>query len=303
MTPAPPDILIAGAHDFLAPYLYEAAVSYFRGSVWMLGTGRLAGIPVDLSREIPKLPVPMNNVFYADGTDETHLDASAALRAARNLTAALSTHPPMSLVYISSVAVYGVNVGENLPESTPLNPATSFGRAKLEVERYFGEWCRANGVVLTVLRVAPVVGTGMGGSLRETVNRIYRATYRHIAADEARVSVVHAVDVAAAAMLISGHAGVFNVTDGIDPTRHDLAEALSARLDHKRVYTFPLRKLKILARVGDFLPVTGYNTPRLREQMSTLTFDSTQLRTAIPAFVPHSVTRYLTTHVYDSSSL
>lgn len=303
MTPSQPNALIAAAPDFIAPYLYDAAVSALpEWNIWMLGTGPLAGIPVDLAVESVTLPAPMDVVIYADGTDSSHLDPVKAMPAVRNLTASLAAAPPRSMVYISSAAVYGLTRGEAVGEDAPLHPATPYAQAKCDVEKYLTDWCREHKVTLAILRPAPVVGTGMGGPIRDIVNRIYRATYRHIAGDEARMSVVHAVDVARAAVMLAGHSGVFNITDGVDPTRHDLAEALCSRLDRKRVYTLPLGKLKIMARIGDYLPVTGYNTSRLDAQLSTLTFDSSRLRSELPGFEPVSVTEYLTTHVYDDTS-
>lgn len=299
------NILIAGTHDFVTPYLYRAASEHFGSdtNVWMLGTGPLAGISVDLATVSPSLAAVMELVIYADGSDSSHLDCKTAEMSARNLLEALEAHPPRAFVYISSVEVYGCEAAEAVAETKKPVPSTPYGKEKLSVEKLIADWCDARAVPLSILRPAPVVGTGMGAQLRQTVNRIYRGTYRHIAGDEARCSVVHAVDVARVATLIPGHAGVFNLTDGVDPTRHALAEALCSRLERKRIFTLPLKKLKIMARIGDILPVTGYDSRRLRAQLSTLTFDSSRLAAALPGFTPVSVTDYLVTHVYDSDSL
>ncbi len=305
MTPTAANILIAGTHDFVSPYLYRAAREAFPAEtrIWMLGTGPLAGIPVDLSTDTVELPEKMDFVIYTDATDSSQSDPARLKPMADNLTASLRQAPPRAMVYVSTAGVYGVTSGEGITEQAAPSPATPFDQAKLAVERQLTDWCRENGVTRAILRPAPVVGTGMGGELRTMVNRIYRATYRHVIGDDARMSVVHATDVAAAAVMLLGTAGIYNVTDGIDPTRHDLAEALCSRLDRKRIYALSPKRMKLLARIGDWLPVTVYNTKRLKQQTSTLTYDSSLLRSTLPEWHPSSVTDYLVNHIYDASSL
>lgn len=298
------NFLITGAHDFMAPYLYKEIVDNHSEptDVWMLGTGELAGVKVDLSVESPKLPVAMDCVVHADGTDSGSFNAMTALDQARNLARALQTAPPRAMVYISSAIVYGIDSGENITEDYDAVPSFTDARAKRDVEGFLTRWCTENGVSLAILRPALVVGTGMGGELRRLVNRIYRGTYRHVAGNEARVSVVHAVDLARAARLAMGHDGVWNVTDGVDPTKHDLVEALAWRLKHKRVYTLSESKARLLARIGDYIPVTGFTRESLKVELSTLTLDGRRLNESL-GLVPVSVTEYLLTHQYDDSSL
>ncbi len=298
------NILITGAHDFMAPYLYRefSENQPEPADVWMLGTGDLAGVRVDLSIESPVLPVAMDYVVHVDGTDSGSFDAQTALDEVRSLAQSLQQRAPQAIVYISSAIVYGINNGEDISEEHTVVPAQRDARAKRDVEGFLTRWCNENGVSLAILRPALVVGTGMGGELRRLVNRIYRGTYRHVSGNEARVSVVHAVDLARAARLALGHTGVWNVTDGVDPTRHDLVEALAWRLKHKRVYSLSESKARLLARIGDYLPVTGFTRESLKGEFSTLTFDSRKLRD-VTGLEPVSVTTYLRTHHYDDSSL
>lgn len=300
------DILVTGAADFMAPYLYDALRKAMPDDVdiWMLGTGDRAGIGVDLTAGSVTLPAVMSAVIHCDASDSSvaDYDPAGALQAVRDLTEALTVAPPSCMVYLSSVDVYGVFRGEGIDETADCDPTTSFGRAKRDVEEYLAEWCDSHGVKLAVLRPAMIVGTGMGGALRRLVNRIYRATYRHVAGNEARVSVVHATSVADAVVSALGLHGVWNVTDGVDPTRHDLAEALAWRLDNKRIYTVSASKARLMARIGDYIPVTGFTSRSLDTELSTLTFDGGKL-VAETGFEPVSVTHYLRNHRYDESSL
>lgn len=300
------DILITGADDFMAPYLYEAVKASVPDDVniWMLGTGERAGVKADLDAGAVVLPAPVDVVFYCDATDSsaTGYDPGSATRRACNLMASFGSRRPSAIVYLSSVEVYGAGQGENINENTECEPVTPFSMAKHDVEEYLSGWCRDNNVALALLRPAMTVGTGMGGELRRLVNRIYRATYRHVAGNEARVSVVHATSLADAAVAVMGRTGVWNVTDGDNPTRHDLAEAFAWRLDNKRIYTVSASKARLLARIGDYIPVTGFTSASLAALQSTLTFDGSKLRDDT-GFTPTPVTYYLRNHRYDESSL
>ncbi|MDE6086038.1 MAG: hypothetical protein K2G40_06525, partial [Muribaculaceae bacterium] len=96
--------------------------------------------------------------------------------------------------------------------------------------------------------------------------------------------------------------GVWNITDGTDPLRRDLVEALAWRLRHKRVYSISPKHARILARIGNLLPFTGFSMASLQAQLSTLTFDGSSF-CRLTGFSPVSVTNYLQTHDYNDSSL
>lgn len=307
------DVLISGADDFLAKYLYRAIADRIgadgqpgQSRVWMLGSGDSAGIRADMAVGPIVMPAAMQVVVHCDGTDmdSAGLDEDIELARVRNLTASLQNDCPDVFIYISSVAVYGSRPVQYADENARVASDSSYGRAKIAVETYLRRWCDEVGTVLYILRPAMVVGTGMQGELRSLVNRIYRGTYRHVSGNEARVSVVHAstlADVVAVLMYLRD-GGVYNVTDGYDPSRHDLAEALAWRLDHKRIYTVPLSKARLLARIGDYVPVTMFTTRMLEREMASFTFDSHAIfeHTGVK---PDAVTDYLRNHIYDESSL
>ena len=111
---------------------------------------------------------------------------------------------------------------------------------------------------------------------------------------------VHATDVAAAIAHI--HAGalngsgtaVFNLTDGANPTLHDLAEALAFRMDEKRISNLSTRPQQLIAR---FLYGDKY-----RRWTTERTFDGSAACRAL-SLTPTPVCDYLRTHVYDQDIL
>lgn len=208
---------------------------------------------------------------------------------------------PANMVLLSSTAVYGRDRGEDYDEDTPQTPTSLDEMRASDVERVVSDRAIECGICLTVLRMPPIVGTGMTGILRKLVNGIYRGSLTHIEGNEARVSVVHAVDVARAARLTARKGGVYNVTDGVSPTVHDLMEALAFRLDDKRIFTVSPKRARRIAWLGRIIP-QAFN-PRMLEWMTTtLTFSSERIAQTVD-FKPHSVVEYLRTHDYDDNSL
>lgn len=151
-----------------------------------------------------------------------------------------------------------------------------------------------------ILRAAPIVGTGMTGKIRRLAEEIYKARFFHFPGNEARKSVVHATDVARAATFLAttelpgSLKTVLNITDGVDPSLHDIAEALAFRMCNKRISTLSTKPQQ---KIGRFLygkRYAYYTTDEL--------FDSTALRKILP-FEPAAICEYLGTHVYDETSL
>lgn len=155
----------------------------------------------------------------------------------------------------------------------------------------FDDFCRDRRLPVTVLQSPCIVGTGMRGLPRRIAAGIYKGSYVHIACNEARVSVVHATDVARAAAMAAGTSGTFNLTDLTDPTVHDLAEALSWRLGQKRIFTIAPRWARLWLGSHFYTQLTTSRT--IPETFSHLFTD----------FTPVSVTEYLKNHIYDEQSL
>lgn len=144
-----------------------------------------------------------------------------------------------------------------------------------------------------VIVVPEIVGTGMQGVTRELAEDVAAGRFFAIRDfDYPRIRVVHAVDIAAAALEAAEKRtpGVWSLDDGETPTLNALADALAFRMKGKRLYALP-RKWAMLFGVG--------RRWRRYEQRAA----------AHPSFAeafgfrPTSVCEYLRTHVYDENSL
>ena len=148
------------------------------------------------------------------------------------------------------------------------------------------------GVPVLRLDLPHVIGTHMTGLPREMVNAIGRGTFFHIPGITRHINTVHAADVASACALLAGENGHYTLTDGSYPTADDLAEALAARIDGKRILTMNPR----LAR--------WFYGRRTLDERST-----DEERIYIPQILtergwrPTPVCDYLRTHIYDETSL
>lgn len=192
-------------------------------------------------------------------------------------------------------AVIILGNGGTLPESISCRSVVAISSATgtdTEAEATVTEAAKRLGAPLAILRPAEIIGTGMTGLPRDIVNRIYRGTFFHIAdANEPRISVIHALDVARAATVAAGHEGIFTLSDGSDPTLKELAEALSHRLGHKRIYSLSGRKARMLARLFPSIIISGDRKVNMTD--SPLFAD----------FRPLTVTDYLTNHHYDENDI
>lgn len=143
----------------------------------------------------------------------------------------------------------------------------------------------------TVLFCPNIVGTGMTGLPMDFAQRIARGSFYHLGNNEARLSTIHATDVAKAVRLSAGAPGQFTVTDCADPTYRDFAEALAWRINHKRILTLNSRWVNWII------------SPSLRRIITTdSVVDGNEFARQF-GFEPTPVTQYLRTHVYDDESL
>ncbi len=151
----------------------------------------------------------------------------------------------------------------------------------------------------TIIRLPYVVGTGMTGLLMEIVRMIKRGTMFHIKDNTARTSVIHALDVARIAIATAETGGDFTVTDLTSPTWHDIIEALSVRVDHKRIPTLNSRWGRYAAMVG---PLIGGPD---REMLRTITSDYTLTSNLPNQYCTGiiNVADYLSNHEYDETDI
>lgn len=272
-------------------------------NITTLGLDSNNNIVCDLANIQPTFYSTFSMVVHAAGVTNEANAVSVNYNGTVNLCNSLSQTPPQHFVYISSVQVYGCSQGQDFDETTPTYPITQYGISKLKAEQYLQQWCARHNVVLTILRPALIMGTGMKGTLKSMVKSISNGYYFHIKGNDAHRSIVHAIDVAKAAHLLAPIGGIYNLTDNIHPSVHDLAEAIASRIGGKRIYTLPSWAINMVAHIGDILgKLVPLNTKRLSQLTSTLTFDSSLISRTID-WKPLNVTHYLQHHQYTDQDI
>lgn len=299
-TSATPTILITGAQGMLGRFLCN---EYIDCKVTTLGLDSANDIACDLAGGKPALDSRFDTIIHAAGSTCNEQAIEVNLNGTINLCKALINNPPRQFVFISSVQVYGIDSREDIDESTPANPTTLYGSSKLQAEQYLTQWCNSHNVVLSILRPALIMGTGMKGTLLSMIKGISDGYYFHIKGNDARRSIVHAKDVAKAARLIAPIGGTFNLTDNTHPTVHDLAEAIAHRIGGKRIYTLPRWCVNLAASMGDIMGGKApLSSKKLQQLTTTLTFNSDAISKAID-WSPVNVADYLRNHQYTDNDI
>jgi nucleoside-diphosphate-sugar epimerase len=115
-----------------------------------------------------------------------------------------------SIIYLSTVGVYGDRGGEWVDEETPANPGSARNRARLEAERAWQQLGACRGTAVAVLRLAGIYGPG-----RNALIQIAHGNARRIVKAGQIFNRIHVDDIAQAidAAFARTAAGVFNVAD------------------------------------------------------------------------------------------
>ncbi len=197
----------------------------------------------------------------------------------QNLLTALEKNPPKAIVFISSVAVYGLNQGLLIDENAPLNAQDPYGLSKIQAEQIMQEWCSKKKVTCTILRLPLLVGENPPGNLGAMIKGIKKGYYFNIAGGYAKKSMVMASCVAKAIEKVAPIGGIYNLTDGYHPNFKELSLNISKQLNKKQPANIPNWLAIFLAKGGDLLGKKfPFNSYKLSKIKAPLTFDDTKAR-------------------------
>jgi nucleoside-diphosphate-sugar epimerase len=170
--------------------------------------GRLTALPFDGAAPTPELQhavgeadAALISIPQTESGDPVLAAFGDALLRARRLR---------SIVYLSTVGVYGDRGGAWVDEDTPPHPDSARGHGRLAAERAWLEFGRRCGVAVAVLRLA-----GIYGPRRNALVQIADGTARRIAKPGQVFNRIHVDDIAQAidAAFARKAAGIFNVAD------------------------------------------------------------------------------------------
>jgi nucleoside-diphosphate-sugar epimerase len=115
-----------------------------------------------------------------------------------------------SLVYLSTIGVYGDHAGAWIDETTPAAPATGRSQARLTAEQAWTALAARSGKPLAILRLAGIYGPG-----RNALIQVASFTAKRIVKPGQMFNRIHVTDIAQTieAAFAGRRAGIFNVTD------------------------------------------------------------------------------------------
>lgn len=235
---------------------------------------------VDLKSEIPDLgDREYTTVIHAAGTENNTRAMALNYEGSKHLLKALELHPPRNFVYISSHKVYS-REAEEISEDTQTWASDEAGRSKALAEEEIKKWCAGREVTLTILRPARMFGNGVSGSTLDLFNDALSGKYIHIRGNEAKVSIVCALDVAKAVKAVHTQGGIFNVADPVPVRFIDLVESMTANAGAKKRMThLPANWAEWIWRLGRWIPSIDRNlAPEVvEERMRSRVIDGSRL--------------------------
>lgn len=277
-------ILVSGASGFLG----NICLSYFNELNYdfeTVGIAKSDTIYCNLATSVPEFKQEYSWIIHLAGkahiTPKNKLESQEFfdinLNGTKNLVKGLEKLKslPKSLVYISSVAVYGLESGNDISEDFPLSGTTPYALSKIQAERYLQDWCKKNDVILGILRPSLVAGENPPGNLAAMINGIRDGKYVRIGNGNARKSIVMANDIAKIIPRVAVNGGIYNLSDDYHPSFCELENLISKQLDKKPPFSIPYWIAAIFAKIGDLNgKLSPINSEKLYKITNTLTFSN-----------------------------
>jgi nucleoside-diphosphate-sugar epimerase len=280
-------VLLTGSSGFLGQNIIKCLFNY---AIETLGRSN-ATIIADLVYNIPLID-SVDIVIHAAG--KAHLVPKTAQQAKDfynvnvqgtiNLLKCLEKprQLPKSFIFISSVAVYGLECGKLIKEDAPLLATDPYGKSKVEAEKIIQDWCLKNNVKCTILRLPLIAGTNPPGNLKAMINGITKGYYFNIAGGKAKKSIVLAEDVAKIIPIAANIGGIYNLTDQYHPSFFELSKVIAQQLGKSQPMNIPMWIAILMAKVGDLIgskaPINSY---KLSKIISDLTFDGSKAQKSL----------------------
>ena len=276
------NLLFTGASGFLGHNILPLLKRKY--SVKTLGLTSQDDYTVNLATEVPEFTQKYDIILHASGKahsvpkteEDKQLFFGVNLQGTKNLCSALENIGiPKSFIFISTVAVYGCEYGNDITEEHPLDGITPYALSKIKAEKYLEDWCNTYNVKLSILRPSLIAGPNPPGNLGAMIKGIKAGKYLSIAGGRARKSVLMVHDIATLIPLLIEKGGIYNICDTYQPTFRELEAVICKQLDRKMPLSIPYWFANVMAKLGDILGEKApINTPKLHKIFKSLTFSN-----------------------------
>ena len=283
-------ILLTGGSGFLGSRLRNYNSKLF----FTLGRTSNSNVKVDLVQEIPSLNEfdNLERVIHAAGKAhsvprdlaEEKEFYKVNLDGTRNLLKGIDEwvklndgrEYPKQFVFISTVAVYGLEEGIDISEDQVLEPTSAYGKSKLEAEKLVLDWGKVHEVNILILRLPLIFGFGAPGNLGAMEKAIKKGYYFRIGTGNAVRSMVDVEQLSDFLVNLNGsESGMYNLVS-YHRSFKEVEQIFSDKF-HKRIKVIPSWMAKFAAKLGDVIPGFPLNSYRLKKLESSLTFDCSKV--------------------------
>ena len=273
-------ILLTGSFGFLGNYFIDHLKKKY--SIYTLDRNDGATISCDISKPLLSISDKFDLIIHAAGKAHSIPKTDQEIKSffdinfegTVNLCNALEENIPNTFVFISTIAVYGLDEGSDIKEIESLNGSTPYAKSKIMAERYLQDWAREKKINLVLLRLPLVAGKDPKGNLGAMINGIKKGYYFNISGSKALKSIILADDVAKLIPELMGKNGIYNLSGDKDYTFQEISKIIAKQLNAKKTKNLPTSIVNILAKIGDFIPVFPINSLKLKKITSNLTVSS-----------------------------
>ena len=275
------ELLFTGASGFLGNNVRPLLEGMY--DVTTVGLLPQDDYTVNIAKEIPDLRERYDIVLHAAGkahsvpkTEAEQVFFDVNLQGTKNLCTALERKGiPRAFIFISTVAVYGCDFGENITEEHSLEGVTPYAMSKRLAEEFLQKWCYEHNVTLGIIRPSLIAGPNPPGNLGAMIHGIRSGRYLSIAGSRTRKSVLMVQDIARLVPLLVEKGGIYNVCDSYQPTFRELEAVICRQLNRNLPLSIPYWMAKCMALMGDcFGKKAPVNSQKLSKITESLTFSN-----------------------------
>jgi len=277
-------ILITGASGFLGSVITRI-LTEMHYNISTIGISKTDDIHCDLSKSIPIIKSDFDWIIHIAGkahvmpknSNEIADFFKVNFEGTKNLIKGVeqSFKRPQSIIFISTVAVYGVESGTNINEDHPLQGRSPYALSKIKAEKFLKEWCSKNDTVLGILRPPLIAGKNPPGNLGAMIKGVESKKYFRIDKGSARKSILMADDIARLIPRLAEVGGIYNVCDNVHPSFAELDILIANQLNKRPPKSIPYLIAKCLAIFGDLLGSNfPINSTKLDKLTKSLTFSN-----------------------------
>ena len=282
-------LLFTGGTGYLGHNIMPILVKDF--DVTTIGITDKDMLKANLANEVPELPQRYDVVLHAAGKAHTYPKTEAEKQAFFDVNYKGTIHlcdalekvgVPNSLVFISTMAVYGSDGSACVTEEFPLNGDSPYAKSKIMAEEYLKDWCERNNVVLGILRPSLLAGPNPPGNLGAMINGIKKGWYLSIGKGETRKSFLMVYDIGRVIPELIKVGGIYNICDDESVSYKEMELLMCSQLNKRPPVSIPLWLAKILAKVGDCLGKKApINSIKLDKLTRTSIYSSAKIQSAL----------------------